>query len=106
VKARQAELAKVFATTTIGVREARAKRFNMTRRPVFLLSGLLTCGCCHGKYGIIMNDRYGCLNHHRRGTCRNNRTIRRAVIEERVLAGLTDRLVSAEAVVEAVRGLP
>ena len=57
VKARQAELAKLFEATTIGVREARAKRFNMTRRPVFLLSGLLTCGCCQGKYGIIMNDQ-------------------------------------------------
>ena len=103
VKARQAELAKLFEATTIGVREARAKRFNMARRPVFLLSCLLTCGSCQGKYGIIMNDRFGCLNHHRRGTCGNNRTIRRAVIEQRVLSGLTERLVSAEAVAEAVR---
>lgn len=102
-KTRQAELAKLFAATTAGVREARAKRLNTARRPVFLLSGLLTCGCCQGKYGIIMNDRFGCLNHHRRGTCRNNRTIRRSVIEQRVLSGLTDRLVSAEAVAEAVR---
>ena len=94
---------KLFAATTIGVREARAKRFNMARRPVFLLSGLLTCGCCQGKYGIIMNDRFGCLNHHRRGTCGNSRTIRRPVIEQRVLSGLTERLVSAEAVAEAVR---
>jgi site-specific DNA recombinase len=103
VKARQAELAKMFAATMIGVREARARRFNMARRPVFLLSGLLTCGCCQGKYGIIMNDRFGCLNHHRRGTCGNSRTIRRPVIEQRVFSGLTDRLASAEAVAEAVR---
>jgi hypothetical protein len=103
VKARQAELAKLFEATTMGVREARAKRFNMTRRPIFLLSGLLTCGCCQGKYGIIMNDRYGCLNHHRRGTCSNVRTIRRPLIEQRALSGLTDRLVSPEAVAEAVR---
>ena len=103
VKARQAELAKVFEATTIGVREARAKRLNGTRRHVFLLSGLLGCGCCQGKYGIISQDRYGCLNHYRRGSCSNRRTIQRAVIEERVLAGLTERLVSAEAVAEAVR---
>jgi len=50
-----------------------------------------------------MNDRYGCLNHHRRGTCNNGRTIRRPVIEQRALSGLTERLVSAEAVAEAVR---
>ncbi len=103
VKARQAELAKVFEATTIGVRDARAKRLNGTRRHVFLLSGLLRCGACQGKYGIISKDRYGCLNHFRRGSCSNRRTIQRAFIEERVLAGLTGRLVSAEAVAEAVR---
>lgn len=103
VRARQAELATIFAATTIGVKEARAKRFNEARRPAFLLSGLLTCGTCQGRYGIILQDRYGCLNHHRRGTCDNNRTIRRPVIEQRTLAGLTEKLVSADAVAEAVR---
>ena len=104
VRARQAELAHVFAATTIGLREARAKRFNAARRPAFLLSGLLTCGGCQGRYGIILQDRYGCLNHFRRGSCDNNRTIRRTVIEQRALSGLTEKLVSAEAVAEAVRG--
>ena len=102
VKARQAELAKLFDVTTIGVREARARRLNTARRPAFLLSGLLVCGACQGKYGIILKDRYGCLNHHRRGSCDNGRTIRRPMIEQRVLSGLTDRLVSPEAVAEAV----
>jgi site-specific DNA recombinase len=103
VKARQAELAKLFEATTKGVREARAKRMNEARRPAFLLSGLLTCGCCGGKYGIVVADRYGCLNNQRRGTCSNGRTIRREVIESRVLAGLTEKLVSPAAVAEAVR---
>ena len=104
VRARQAELAHVFPATTIGLREARAKRFNAARRPAFLLSGLLTCGCCQGRYGILLHDRYGCLNHSRRGSCDNNRTIRRGVIEQRALSGLTENLVSAQAVAEAVRG--
>jgi DNA invertase Pin-like site-specific DNA recombinase len=103
VKARQAELATVFAATTAGVREARAKRINSARRHAFLLSGLLVCGCCRGKYGIITKERYGCLNHHRRVSCSNSRTIQRRLMEERVLAGLTERLASAEAVAEAVR---
>jgi site-specific DNA recombinase len=103
-KARQAELATIFAATTAGVRESRAKRLNTVRRPAFLLSGLLKCGCCGGRYGIITKERYGCFNHHRRVSCSNNRTIQRAVIEERVLAGLTEQLVSAETVAEAVRG--
>jgi len=103
VKLRQAELARHFEATTIGVRAARAERLNRLRRPAFLLSGLLTCGCCGGKYGIVVNDRYGCLGHFRKGTCDNGRTIRRDDIERRVLAGLTDKLVSPEAVAVAVR---
>ena len=81
VKLRQAELAKQFEATTMGVRAARAERLNRLRRPAFLLSGLLTCGCCGGKYGIIVNDRYGCLGHFRKATCDNGRTVRRDDIE-------------------------
>ena len=100
---RQQDVARLFEATTIGVREARVKRLHAARRPVSLLSGLLTCGCCSGRYGLIMRDRFGCLNHHRRGTCTNNRTIRRESIEQRVLSGLADRLVSAESVAAAMR---
>lgn len=103
VKLRQAELAKQFEATTAGVRSSRAKKLNGLRRPAFLLSGLLTCGCCGGKYGIVVNDRYGCLSHFRKGICDNGRTVRRDDIERRVLAGLTDKLVSPEAVAVAVR---
>ncbi|MGN7774373.1 recombinase zinc beta ribbon domain-containing protein [Phyllobacterium sp. 22552] len=79
------------------------KRVRQTGRPVHLLSGLLTCGCCGGKIGIITPNRYACLNHHRRGTCDNGRTITRDKIEARVLTGLKERLVSSEAVAEAVK---
>jgi site-specific DNA recombinase len=103
VKLRQAERATEFGSAIKGVRKVRAERLNRLRRPAFLLSGLLTCGCCGGKYGIIVNDRYGCLGRFRKGTCNNGRTIRRDDIERRVLAGLTDKLVSPEAVAVAVR---
>lgn len=103
VKLRQAELAKQFESTIKGVRAARAERLNRLRCPAFLLSGQLTCGCCGTRYGIGVNDRYGCLGHFRRGVCHNGRTIRRDDIERRVLAGLTDKLVSPEAVAVAVR---
>lgn len=102
-RARQAELAKQFEATTKGVRAARARHVNELRRPAFLFSGLLVCGCCGGQYGIITKDRYGCLNRYRRGVCDNGHTVRRDDIEGRILAGLTDRLVSADAVADAVR---
>jgi hypothetical protein len=102
-RARQAELAKQFEATTKGVRAARARHVNELRRPAFLFSGLLVCGRCGGQYGIITKDRYGCLNRYRRGTCDNGHTVRRDDIEGRVLRGLTDKLVSADAVADAVR---
>ena len=100
---RQTEIAKQFENVTKGVRAYRAQHVNELRRPSFLFSGLLKCGCCGGSYGIITRDRYGCLNRYRRGTCDNGHTIRRDDIESRVLAGLTEKLVSADAVADAVR---
>lgn len=100
---RQQQIAAIFGPNPANTREGRAKRLHLANRPVSLLSGLLTCGCCGGKIGILTPNRYGCLNHHRRGTCDNNRTITREKIEARVLTGLQDRLVSSEAVAEAVR---
>ena len=102
-RARQQQISALFGPNPANTREGRAKRLHLANRPVSLLSGLLTCGCCGGRIGILTPNRYGCLNHHRRGTCANNRTITRDKIEARVLAGLKDRLVSSEAVAEAVR---
>ncbi|MGN8120089.1 recombinase zinc beta ribbon domain-containing protein, partial [Labrys sp. 22185] len=78
-------------------------RLHTMKRPASLLSGLLTCGCCGGRYGLFTKERFGCLNHQRRGVCDNGRTITREKIEERVLSGLKERLVSGDAVVEAVK---
>lgn len=100
---RQTEIAKQFENVTKGVRAYHARHVNELRRPSFLLSGLLKCGCCGGNYGIITRDRYGCLNRYRRGTCDNGHTIRRGDIESRALAGLREKLVSADAVADAVR---
>jgi len=102
-RARQQQISALFGPNPANTREGRAERLHLANRPVSLLSGLLTCGCCGGKIGILTPNRYGCLNHHRRGTCANNRTITRDKIEARVLAGLKDCLVSSQAVAEAVR---
>src|SRR3546814_16353668 len=62
----------------------------------YLLSGLLECGVCGGVYAIVVGDRYGCAGHHRGRSCANGRTIRREELERRALAGMTERLVSAD----------
>ena len=102
-RARQMRISAIFGPNPANTREGRMKRVHLAKRPVDLLSGLLTCGCCGGKFGIIVPNRYACLNHDRRGTCENGHSITRDKIEARVLAGLKERLVSAEAVAEAVR---
>ncbi|HEY0123232.1 MAG TPA: recombinase family protein [Rhizobium sp.] len=102
-RARQKQISEIFGPNPANTLEGRMKRVRLTGRPVHLLSGLLTCGCCGGKVGIITPNRYACLNHHRRGTCDNGRSITRDRIEARVLIGLKERLVSSEAVAEAVR---
>ena len=48
-------------------------------------------------------DRYGCSNHVMNGSCSNGRGIRRTILEERVLAGLKDRLMAPEKAADAVR---
>lgn len=103
VRERQRGISALFGPNLANTREGRAKRLHLTNRPVTLLSGLLTCGCCGGRISMVMTDRYACRNHLRKGICDNGRTIRRDEIEARVLSGLKEKLVSSEAVAEAVR---
>ncbi|RWL93623.1 MAG: recombinase family protein [Mesorhizobium sp.] len=103
VKERQKSIASQFEVVAIATRKARARKLHTMKRPVTLLSGLLICGYCGGRYGLFTRDRYACLNHQRRGICDNGRTITREKIEQRVLAGLKERLVSADVVAEAIR---
>ena len=46
---------------------------------------------------------YGCFNHYGRGTCDNKRTIKRQVIEARVIAGLKDKLLTPDLVAEFIK---
>lgn len=57
MRARQAQIAEIFGPNPANTLEGRMKRVHLANRPVHLLSGLLTCGCCGGKYGIITPGR-------------------------------------------------
>ena len=57
---------------------------------------------CGGAYSKRGQDRYGCSNHVMSGSCSNSRTIRRVEIEERVMAGLREKLMAPEAAAEAM----
>ncbi|WOF43869.1 recombinase family protein [Sphingopyxis indica] len=81
---------------------AQARALHGKRRPAYLLSGLLECGACGSTFAIVVSDRYGCVGHYRSRTCSNSRTIRREELERRALAGIADRLVSADKIDAAV----
>ncbi len=99
VKRQQQMLAERYAL----VKEAAQSRSAQgLRRPAYLLSGLLECGTCGGTYAVVVGDRYGCVGHHRSRNCSNGRTIRREEIERRALAGIAERLVSADKIEAAV----
>jgi site-specific DNA recombinase len=63
-------------------------------RPKHLLSGLLRCGACNGKYTVIGSNRFGCSTHREKGTCANNRTISirklQAIVLQRIQVTLSD----------------
>ena len=103
VKDRQNALAVKYAKVIEATRAAQANRLNATHRPRSLLSGLLVCGCCGGSYALRGQNRYACSHHVMNGSCANSRTITRTALEERVLAGLRDRLMAPEVAAEAMR---
>ena len=97
VKARQGALS--FTIKSDGTGNA----LNRAHRGVFLLSGLLRCGCCGGGYTIIGRDRYGCATRRGRGTCGNGTTITRQAVERRVIDGLRERMLTPALAAEFVR---
>ena len=83
--------------------EPAVSALNAAHRHQYLLSGLLTCGCCGGGYTIIGKDRYGCATRRGKGICSNARTITRQHIEQRVIGALKARMLTAEVVDEFIR---
>src|SRR5690606_12606980 len=62
-----------------GLRSARAGKkapgYWDRRRPRYLLSGLMVCGCCGGGFINLNAERVGCAAARAKGTCENRRTM-------------------------------
>ena len=69
------------------------------RRPKYLFSGLLQCGCCSGNMVMVNKTKYGCATHKERGdeACGNATLVRRDVVESRLLSGIKKSLLTDEA---------
>jgi hypothetical protein len=82
--------------------DERPNGFGRARRATYLFSGLLKCGCCGAGYTLMNKSKYGCSASRNRGTCSNRQLIARDEIEERVLAGLRERLLHPDLIAEFV----
>ncbi|PJF08402.1 recombinase family protein, partial [Pseudorhodobacter sp. MZDSW-24AT] len=70
------------------------------RRPKFLFSGLMACGCCGGGFSKVSKDGFGCSTARKKGTavCTNMAVIKQVDLEARVLHALENHLMDEEAV--------
>ena len=70
------------------------------RRPKFLFSGLMAYGCCGSGYSKVSKGAFGCSAARKKGAaiCTNMTTIRREVLEARVLEALERHLMNEDAV--------
>ena len=66
------------------------------RRPRYLFSGLIKCGCCGGGYSMIGQHLLGCSTARNKATCDNRLNIRRDVLEATVLDGLRHHLMDPD----------
>jgi site-specific DNA recombinase len=74
------------------------------RRPRYLLSGLLSCGCCGAGYILVSKSRYGCSAARNSGTCGNRKTIERSSVEDRILTGLRDKMLHPDLLAAFIEG--
>ena len=80
--------------------QGAALRPERAKRPVYLFSGLMECGCCGAGFSKISKDSFGCSAARQKGAavCTNMATIRRQNLESAVLNALAHHLMDPEAV--------
>ena len=75
------------------------------RSPAYLLSGILKCDVCGGKYTIVGDQHYGCANHKEQGICPNKLRVRRDKLEAKVLEGIKEDLFKPEQIEKLKRAV-
>jgi hypothetical protein len=66
------------------------------RCPKHLFSGLIKCAECGGGISLVSRVYYGCSTRRNKGTFENHLTVRLDRLEETVLLGLQERLLTPE----------
>jgi site-specific DNA recombinase len=97
--------ARLAAESVAGRRIAEepetADRYWEHRRPRYLLTGKVFCGCCGRSFAVVGKDYLGCPAAQNAG-CRNTRRLRRSRLEAQVLAALSRQLMEPALVEEFI----
>lgn len=66
----------------------------------YLFSGILVCAECGGNFTVTGQHRYGCASAKNRGAevCGNRLTVSKYIVEERLLAGIKEQLLTPAAI--------
>lgn len=101
VKARQQhQAATVGARVKAGLSRKQAAS---GRVPRYLFSGWLVCGCCGSRFTLVNRRSYGCASYINGKACSNSLTVRRELVESRLLAGIREALSAEDVAVEVER---
>jgi len=103
VRARQALRSHILGTK---VKNGLRKRAPGGGRPArYILSGLLRCGVCEAAFVLSNGDRYQCSSHVNGGACKNRISVRRDLVETRVIDAVKGDLADPEFIAEFERAL-
>ena len=92
VKQRQIELRRM------AMPQLSSRRPADTRRPRYLLSGLVKCGVCGSGYIVVSTTHMACAGARDRGICNNHLRAHRITVERSVLDGLRTHLMRPDLV--------
>ncbi len=83
-------------------RKVRASRFWEKRRPGYLLTGLIRCGQCGGRFTSVGGDYLACSAARKMGNCDNRRGIPRPLLEDFIFETLKQHLMHPDLVKEFI----
>ena len=75
-----------------------------SRRPKYLLTGLLRCAQCGANFTLASHDRLMCASARNRGTCASQKVLKRELVEQRVISALRNGFLEPEVYAAFRRG--
>lgn len=93
---------QITITASPAVQKIKKSEFWKKRRARHLLTGLITCAICGGRFAAVGRHYLACGNARQTGTCNSRRSIPREVLEDLILTAMRERLLEPDCVQEFV----